>query len=360
MAKGIGGTPNRPVGQNIQKSRIQRQKAQQNRDLAHKAEMQDVTGDTATTLGKQLNKTEDDKKLDKAPKEKVTLTGPDVKAEQSEAEKAPQNSTDAIRDQKEDAAAAPEQPKSEGLKQQFLNDFTQNIDEDSMKEIHKRAGASLIELGNQGQEAQPEPVMAAHALNFAKSSLQKKMPGASIAEVRAAAKDNPEISKDLKILDSAQSYLKAVKQEQSQQAPAGNTQQATGDSSVGGPPPGGQTPGSSSNQGPLQADPFQTAAGINGQQDPSRPPGETGNPYHLSPEEQVQKMKEHNDMMRNIAETYHQMFLDNQKAMAQRHQLMMETNNAILDMFRSTHINRVRSADKHQANYLALLTGALG
>ena len=122
MAKKIAPSANRSLQQaNAARLRQQRAVAEQNRQLEHKAEMKDVKGDTAVTLGRQNNKTKEDKDAAKGPEEKVTLSTPKelVKAEKTE------QTGDAPKQEeaKSSTASAPKEKTVEDHSREFLNAF---------------------------------------------------------------------------------------------------------------------------------------------------------------------------------------------------------------------------------------------
>lgn len=346
----------RPQTNNVGQANIRAQQMQQNRQQALKTDVANAKTTNATTLGRQTNRTQDDKKTD-APKEKVTLTAPKeegkVEAQKDESPK--------LQSQPEVKQQAPKEKTSEDLKTDFLNSFADNLDEKSASEIAQKTGSSMADLAQAGgSQTEAEPVLAAHTHNHAKSIINKKMPNASLAEIREAAKSDPEIAKALKLMDASSAYMKQVVKEKADGVD-GSTE--PGASAAAGAPGEG---GASANVDPFAA----RRAGLQGQQppgdDPGEPvqpspdPGQPQSPYHLSPEKQAELMAQNNQTMQKISEIYAQMFADMQKAAAQRHQLMQETAIAISEIMMSLHARRAASAAKHHDLYLKILTDSWG
>ncbi|MCA9775422.1 MAG: hypothetical protein KC800_01840 [Candidatus Eremiobacteraeota bacterium] len=349
-----------PVGQNAQQARM----LQQQRQL--KADVSKAQTTNATTIGRQTNRTSDEKKTE-TPKEKVTITT--ARAEEQKEAKPQQQDAPKVENQVDSQPAAPKEKTSEDLKTDFLNTFADNLDENAASEIAKKTGASMAEIAqNGGNETAAEPVLAAHTRNYAKSIINKKMPNASAAEIREAAKSDPEIAKAVNLMDASSAYMKQVVKEKTEGPQAAEQGQtvAPGDSDLAGPP------AAEGAQGPQPGvDPFAARrAAMDGQQPPSDgdsgqtpPPGEGGgpqSPYHLSPEKQAELMAQNHQTMLKVQEIYTQMFADMQKAAAQRHQIMQETAIAISDIMMSLHTKRAASFAKHHQAYLTILTDSWG
>jgi hypothetical protein len=361
----------KPAGQNVQRAR----QLQQNQQRQLTQDVNKAKTTNVTTLGRQTNRTSDDKKAE-TPRERVSITAP--RSEEQVESKAPQQDAPKVENQVESQSPAPKEKTSEDLKTDFLNTFADNLDEKSASEIAKRTGASMAEIGqNGGGQADAEPVLAAHTRNHAKQILNEKMPNASLAEIREAAKSDPEIAKAVNLMDASSAYMKQVVKEtkaEGPQAPAKDGAQpvAPGDSDIGGAP---ETPGAQGPQGPQAGvDPFAARrAAMEGQQPPGdgggsdqQPPSEGGgpggpqSPYHLSPEKQAELMAQNHQTMMEVSKIYTQMFADMQKAAAQRHQIMAETAQSISDIMMSIHANRQKSFAKHNSMYLTMLTESWG
>lgn len=71
----------------------------------------------------------------------------------------------------------------------------------------------------------------------------------------------------------------------------------------------------------------------------------------------AQIQQENNSTQQQIMTIQQQMRAENQKAVAQRHQIQQETNNKLRDMANETYVNRVKSGDKHQKSVLDFIKG---
>ncbi|MFA5507695.1 MAG: hypothetical protein WC314_10940 [Vulcanimicrobiota bacterium] len=337
----------------VQNTNLQQAKILRNKQRQLQTDVANAKTTNATTLGRQTNRTADDKKTE-TPREKVTISTPPTVQEQTpqtESQDAPEVQS---------RQSGPREKSSEDLKTDFLNSFADNLDENSASEIAKKTGESMVEIANSGggSDAQAEPVLAAHTHNHAKSIINKKMPNATAAEIQEAAKTDPEIAKAVALMDSSAAYMKQVVKEKTEGAPATPSEPGVpGDSSQAGPP-------DESAQG---VDPFAARrASMEGQQPPSdsdgtQPPGEgPQNPYHLSPEKQAELMAQNHQSMQEIQKIYAQMWADMQKAAAQRHQIMQETALAVSEIYMSLHAKRAASFSKHHQMYLSILTDSWG
>lgn len=351
MAKNISRTPSGINTQQLNRNRrLQEQRRTQNQNEIHKDEMRDVQSDVSTTIGKGAKKSKEQAET-KTPREKVNISGPDAqKAEETEK---PKEDNSAKVEEKQRQEAEQQKAQAEQLSNNFTEGFTSHFEGEPQKgvELQQQTKESLENFAAEGKFPDPMKVLAAHTINHAQKSIKAKLPaGAKLKDAREAAKSDPSLAKDLKLLDSAMAFANAPTAE-AKGAAAGNGASASNPNApLSEDPFAVNRPGMSSEQGPPQGP---------GDGGPPGAGGDSGNPYHLSPEDQVQRMKEHNDMMRSIADIYNQMFQENRKAAAERHALMLETSNSIMDIYRSVHMNRVRSAEKHQQAYLALITGAL-
>lgn len=349
-----------PVGQNVQQARM----LQQNRQKQLQTDVSKAKTTNATTIGRQTNRTADDKKTE-TPKEKVTITT--ARAEEQKEAKPQQQDAPKVENQVDSQPSAPKEKTSDELKTDFLNKFADNLDENAASEIAKKTGASMAEIAqNGGNETEAEPVLAAHTRNYAKSIINKKMPNASAAEIREAAKSDPEIAKAVNLMDASSAYMKQVVKEKSEGPQAPGEPVAPGDSDLAGPPATG-APGTQPGVDPFAA----RRAAMDGQQPPdgggdsgqTPPPGDGGGPtppYHLSPEKQAEMMAQNHQTMMEVQKIFTQMFADMQKAAAQRHQIMQETAIAISDIMMSLHTKRAASFAKHHQAYLTILTDSWG
>ena len=396
MAKKIGRpmTAGTDAIRRQQQQRLNTQKrneavSDQNRTETHKDEMKDAAHDVATSIGVQSKKKKEDVG---APKEKVTLTAPkksDVAEAEAEGKDAKDTSAPAKEQRAEEAApkessapttlvqgdigkpegkpASPEQAAVEQTQADFVNSFG-SLGDDSKREISKQAADMVDKLGGGAGGKEAVPVLAVATYNHARASVEKAMPGASPAEIRAAAKDNPEIAKNLKLMDSSKKFLQAQKKMESAQG-AGPAKGANGSSSEA----------SSGNVGAqgvqtetLAQNPFGNR-GMNGQQPPSDgPPGGGGqqppggmppggeNPYAMPPEQQAQMMAERAATMREIQKVYMQMMQDNRKAMAEMHQMIQTTNQEIADIYTQIAARRDQSHAKHVDLYMRVITDNWG
>lgn len=71
----------------------------------------------------------------------------------------------------------------------------------------------------------------------------------------------------------------------------------------------------------------------------------------------AQSAQESNSTQQQIATIQTQMQAENMKATEQRHQIMMETMNKIRDMRNETHMNRLKSSDKHHKSMTDTIKG---
>ncbi|HIB67062.1 MAG TPA: hypothetical protein EYO33_18610 [Phycisphaerales bacterium] len=393
MAKKIG-RPTTAAADAIrrqQQQRLNTQKrneavADQNRTETHKDEMKDAAHDVATSVGVQSKKKKEDVG---APKEKVTLTAPkktevaetDVEGkdakdtsalggEQKAEPSAPKESsapTTLVQGdigQSGGKAASPEQAAVEQTQADFVNSFS-SLSDDSKREISQQAADMVDKLGGGAGGKEAVPVLAVATYNHARASVEKAMPGASPAEIRAAAKDNPEIAKNLKIMDSSKKFLQAQKKMESAQA-NGNPGGTKDSSSQG-------TPGGVGPQGvqteTLAQNPFGNRGGQQppsdgppggGQQPPGGMPPGGENPYTLPPEQQAQMMAERAATMREIQKIYMQMMQENRKAMAEMHQMIQTTNQEIADIYTQIAARRHQSHAKHVDLYMRVITDNWG
>ena len=293
---------------------------------------------TATTLGATTNRTTNEVKVD-VPKEKVTLSTLNEKA-QPEA-KETTSTADAAKATETPATETATQP-AESKSGQALMAFTDTLfglQEGNKKELEDiitqsaSIDTSKLPAGESGREV----ALAATALKTAVANLQAKMPGATKEQIRAAAKTDPEVAKWASIADAAGNYLNEVKAE-SPQATAQAAAAADPNAIV---PAGAAGP---------------EAVGPNGAGAPGKGPDPNMmNPFRLNPEQQAQMFADNIKTMESIRNIYQQMWAEVSKARAQRHQLMMETANAINQMIMESHVNRMKSSENHRKAIMAVI-----
>ena len=97
----------------------------------------------------------------------------------------------------------------------FLEAF-ETLDPESANQVARRWGASSRQLLRHGSAPEELPILAAHSYNHAKTVLSRKMPGASLAQLKAASEYDPEISQALSLMDTSSSYLRAAKSQAGQ------------------------------------------------------------------------------------------------------------------------------------------------
>lgn len=295
---------------------------------------------TATSLGATTNRTSNEVKVD-VPKEKVTLSTLNEKA-QPEAKDTSSTAT-------ADAAKATETPTTETAAQpaesksgQALMAFTDTLfglQEGDKKELEDiiTQSATIDTSKLPGGESGREVALAATALKTAVAKLQAKMPGATKEQIRAAAKTDPEVAKWAAIADAAGNYLNEVKAE---------SPQATAQAAAAADP-NAVTPAGSA--GPEAVGPNGTGAPGKGQ-DPNMM-----NPFRLNPEQQAQMFADNIKTMESIRNIYQQMWAEVSKARAQRHQLIMETANSINQMIMESHVNRMKTSENHRKMIMAVI-----
>lgn len=93
---------------------------------------------------------------------------------------------------------------------QFLKAF-KALDPESANQVARRWGASSRQLLRHGSAPEELPILAAHSYNHAKTVLSRKMPGASLAQLKAASEHDPQINRALSLMDTSSSYLRAAK-----------------------------------------------------------------------------------------------------------------------------------------------------
>jgi hypothetical protein len=318
-----------PVGPNVN-NQLAKKQANDARLLAtDTAKGQNLT---ANTLGRTVNQTTQDVKQTavEVPKEKVTLSTEKAQPEakeygsvtQEEQVKSPQAKST------EETSQSP--PSKSGQSLMAFTDTLFGLQEGNKKDLEDiitqsaMIDTSKLPAGESGREV----ALAATALRAAVAKLQAKMPGATKEQIREAAKTDPEVAKWASIADAAGVYLNDIKAESPQAA----------------------------SQAAVAADPNAVEA-ASGQ--PLGAPGKgqemMQNPFKLNPEQQAQMFAENVKTMEAIRNIYQQMWAEISKARAQRHQLMMETANAINSMIMESHVNRMKSSENHRKSIMAVI-----
>lgn len=292
---------------------------------------------TATTVGVTANRTSNELKVD-VPREKVTLSTQDLKekakpeAKETTSTVSPETTAKAGESQAAEAGAKPAESKS-GEALMAFTDTLFGLQEGNKKDLEDiitqsaSIDTSKLPAGESGREV----ALAATALKTAVAKLQAKMPGATKEQIRAAAKTDPEVAKWAAIADAAGNYLNEVKAE---------SPQATAQAAAADP-----------NAAAATGNPAAAAAGEPGK----GPDAMMQNPFRLNPEQQAQMFAENVKTMESIRNIYQQMWSEIQKARAQRHQLIMETANAINQMMMESHVNRMKSSENHRKAVMAVI-----
>lgn len=375
MAKKIGGPVNRPIKRPTVKKNNTAKNLQQNRELGLKQDLSEAKA-AQVDDARQHVKTDKDKEL-KKPTEKVTLSTPDVnKAKESEKPKAEaENKVEDSAPQVQEQAQGPKAKTALDFGEEF-GDNLKDMPEGERKEIMSKGQTAIAQIAEGGTEVEPMSALAAVSFNHAQEALKKKMPGASLKDIRAAASKDPEIAKNVKLLDSSRNYLLELRKEKAEAGAGGEAQTASGAGGNGAVPPNGGDgssavagPPSDGSTGPIQGDgsishksPEEQARLFQGQSAQGPQGAQQGEPpfYHKSPEEQAALVKERNEQMNAIMQMWSEMMAENRKAMAARHKLMMETNIEILQTFQSIHISRARASQQHHDLYVKLITESWG
>ena len=291
---------------------------------------------TATTLGATTNRTGNEVKVD-VPKEKVTLSALNEKAQpevKDTSSTAAADTAKAMETPTTETAAQPAESKS-GPALMAFTDALVGLQEGDKKELEDiiTQSATIDTSKLPGGESGREVPLAATALKTAVAKLQAKMPGATKEQIRAAAKTDPEVAKWAAIADAAGNYLNEVKAESPQATAAADPNAVS--------PAGGAGPDTAAPNG----------AGAPGKgQDPNMM-----NPFRLNPEQQAQMFADNIKTMESIRNIYQQMWAEVAKARAQRHQLIMETANAINQMIMESHVNRMKTSENHRKAIMAVI-----
>ncbi len=372
MSQTIGGSPQQPIRRTPTPAVNQQQNKAVEQQLL-RDDLKSSQDKASVTIGRQNAQTKDDKKLTETPKERVTLSS--LQSESVSANDSMVRERAEVRAEETAAggqtAQAPAEKGAEELAGDFLSTFASVAGKDDMKAISQKTQESMGRLAQLGTEVNEPAVLAAETYNYAKAALSAKMPNASLAEIREAAKSDPEIAKHVQLLDATSNYLTSLKKIDNGQA-AASAPQPVGASSVGDSqaPGGAQVPPTGSpgvGTGPMNADPFAAM----GQQD-GMPPGQGGMPpgqgpggpggdvpfYHKTPEEQARLIQERDSQMNEIMKIYSQMAAERQKTMAQIHQMYQETNQSIMEILQNVWLMRARSATNHMNNVRKLIMEA--
>ncbi len=318
------------------------------------------------TLGGAAKKAESKKKDETKrteQKESVVLRSVDtdeskqLKDEQPRVEQKDVPQQEAPQAKVEDTPARPEPKKSDESLANFMDVMSSSTSKDEMSTIMTN---STLEMTAKGKINDPEmaPAFAARsALRYSVDQINKLMPGASQAEIREAAKTNPELAKWTKVADSAGGYIQDLKKEKTEAAAAeagapGASAQNGAASQVAG---AADVPVDGPEQ-PQVGDPFAQAKGMSASGGGGESGGIGTENYKLDPEQQAQMMADNMKTMEAIRNIYAQMWADMRKAQAERHQIMMETSRSISDMVMKSFMNRQASAQAHTNAFLSYIT----
>lgn len=328
----IGGS-NANLSQALKQQRItQQQDAAQNETRQLNRNIASAQTQNAQTIGRTVNKSEADVKTgQQLPSDYFDVSQSalhqDPEAAEFQAGKslptdAPQSG--AVGGAGQETASPSTSPSAEALANFTETLFAlQHGDKKELENIFTEAmSVDTSKLGESGQEIS----LAATALRTALAKLQAKMPNASKEQIREAAKTDPEIAKWAAIADAAGGYLSAMKAEGGALPPA----DAGGASSEAPPAAGGQQP-----------------------QNPVSDPGQS--PFALDPVTQAQMMADNVKTAEEIKNIYQQMWAEVKKAQAQRHQIMMETANAVNEIMMGIYVNRQKSSQAHFSRVLSML-----
>lgn len=333
------------------------------RKNALKKDISKAATTNAKTLGGGAKKAETEQKKDvkrSEQKEVFTRQTPDDSPQSKglEEQKPAVEQQDVPKAQVEDAPqqeAKVEPKKSEAMFEGIAGLLSENVSQEEMGEIGAMAAANQAVRAQEGKSAaNPAHLMVHASMSLAAKKLRAKMPNATPAEVKEAAKSDPEIAKWSKVLDAGQEYANQVKTEQSEAKAAGVTE-APGASVVNGAAANG-APAAAAPEGVSQVDPFAVAKGQGG--DGGDGQNGLGDMYKLDPEKQAQMMADNMKTMDAIRTIYAEMWANMQKEQAKRHQIMMETANFVSDTVMKTFMNRQASAQAHQNSFMAYITEA--
>lgn len=362
MAQKIGGSPQQPIRRTPNTALNQQKKVADEQQLL-KSDLKTSQDNASVTVGRQNNKTAEDKKLTETPKEKVTLSSANV--EQNEATAGPQTQQDAPEVQAQ-TVQEPPQKTADDLAGEFLGTFQGTTNDEDKKAISQKTQESMARLAQMGGDVNAPAVLAAETYNYAKNAISAKMPNATQAEIREAAKSDPEIAKNVKLLDATSDYLVGLKRMGGGPVSNAGTSQAQGQTTAAGdsaaqaqqqPTPGVAAPG---------VNPFATMeqqGGMPPGQQPGMPPGQPGDEvpfYHKTPQEQAELIQKRNSEMNEVMKIYAEMAAETRKTMAQIHALTMQTNQEIMDILRGVWLARAKSSSDHMNNVRKLITESWG
>lgn len=361
MAQTIGGSPQQPIRRTPTPAVNQQQNMALEQQLL-KDDIKSSQDKASVTIGRQNTQTKEDKKLTDPPKERVTLSS--LQSETVSEKDSIASEKAEVRAEEPAAgtqtAQAPAEKGADELAGDFLSTFASVADKDDMKAISQKTQESMGRLAQMGAEVNEPAVLAAETYNYAKSAISAKMPNATQAEIREAAKSDPEIAKNVQLLDATSNYLTSLKKLNTGQ---GTAQQPEGAAPNAGPAAAGvESPGAGT--GPMGANPFATMGGQQGGMPPGQGPGGPGGPgdgvpfYHKTPEEQARLIQERNSEMNEIMKIYAQMAAERQKTMAQIHQIYQETNQSVMEILQNVWLTRARSASNHMNNVRKLIMEA--
>ncbi|MCA9778717.1 MAG: hypothetical protein KC800_18440 [Candidatus Eremiobacteraeota bacterium] len=188
-----------------------------NQNLALKRDVGQAQQRNVSTFGRQ-----DQRAVGEGhePNSRGKLGVPALRQQSSPAEQTPTQSSSA--NQAEAAAQSPASapPSKEQLETRFLNSLSEELPEADVRSLSKQTQQSLLALSRNGGEADPTPVLAAHTYNHAKRTLSELMPGAGLAEIRQAARENQEVGSMVKLLDNSTALLRASKRKEQSPRPS--------------------------------------------------------------------------------------------------------------------------------------------
>lgn len=252
--------------------------ARQARQL--KADIQGAQTTNAQTLGRQTQDKADVSELkERSSERKAGVAGPKVEASEQE-----------------------QRPKSAELAQTMMQDFKDTVPHEErvqyFLQAQKWAGGNDI-----------EPYLGSLIQNQMAKKLARMRPELSLKELRKAAKNDPELAKTLKLLDSARNYLRSVRKEEV----AVRNEKAAAE-----------------------------------QEDHARKIAEI----------RQKRLTEAHEAMLQISKIYNQMNADSAKAAAEIHQTNLATHQAIVDMMQKSYMNRLASSQQQHAEMIKLITEA--
>lgn len=334
-------------------TQLQQQQQQQLKKSVASAQTQNVQ-----TLGRSLQQTKEDAKqgeeLVTAPKERLLLTAPPAESEPTSEATSSNQSTSP----QQARTLTLDAPDATGLESgtdakvasdassrsaEALSSFTDSLfglQDGNKKEFESilTESAMLDTSGVVAPGQEREVSLAATALKTAVAKLEAKMPGATKEQIRQAAKTDPEVAKWAAIADTAGNYLNAINAEGTKPGAS---------ASVAGAPGSTQADGSASaGGGPVP--PAAAGAPGTGQTNPD-------SPFRLDPVAQAQMMADNVKTSEEIAKIYQQMWAEVAKARAQRFQILLETMNAVNQVYLDLYISRQKSFQAHSKNVMSVI-----